>query len=71
MLRIADALDRDHEGRVRSLRCEINEKAVRIVAECSRESETAQWRVEERADLFEEEFGIKIQLVADTKSTQP
>ncbi|MGH9847169.1 MAG: Ppx/GppA phosphatase family protein, partial [Blastocatellia bacterium] len=70
MLRIADALDRDHEGRVRSLQCEINEKAVRIVADCSRESETAQWRVEERADLFEEEFGIKIELIAKTESTQ-
>ncbi len=65
ILRIADALDRDHEGRVRGLRCEVNEKAVRIVADCSRESETAQWRVEERADLFEEEFGVKVELIAD------
>jgi exopolyphosphatase / guanosine-5'-triphosphate,3'-diphosphate pyrophosphatase len=67
MLRVVDALDRDHEGRVRSLNCEINETVVRVTAICSRECETALWRVEERADLFESEFGRRIELIANTE----
>ncbi len=68
ILRIADAMDRDHEGRVRSLSCEIDENLVRITAICSRESEMALWRVEERADLFEAEFGRAIELSASIES---
>ncbi len=66
ILRLADALDRDHEGRVRSVSCEIDETVVRITAVCSRESETALWRVEERADLFQDEFGLQVELIVDT-----
>ena len=63
LLRLADALDRDHSGRVRNLRCEIGDNAVRIVALCSREAETMRWRLEERADLFTEVFGCEVELV--------
>lgn len=63
LLRLADALDRDHSGRVRNLRCEIGDNAVRIVALCSREAETMRWRLEERADLFTEVFGREVELV--------
>src|SRR5262249_26522900 len=45
LLRLADALDRDHAGRVRGLRCEIGDDVVRIVALCSREAETIRWRL--------------------------
>jgi exopolyphosphatase/guanosine-5'-triphosphate,3'-diphosphate pyrophosphatase len=69
ILRIADALDRDHEGRVRSVSCEIDENVVRITAVCSRESETALWRLEERADLFHNEFGREIELIAAPNSS--
>jgi exopolyphosphatase/guanosine-5'-triphosphate,3'-diphosphate pyrophosphatase len=63
ILRVADALDRDHAGSVRSLSCEINETVVRLTATCSGESETALWRVEERADLFQAEFNCQVELV--------
>jgi exopolyphosphatase / guanosine-5'-triphosphate,3'-diphosphate pyrophosphatase len=62
LLRLADALDRDHEGSVRELRCEIGAEEVRIVALCSREAETMKWRLEERADLFVEVFGREVEL---------
>jgi exopolyphosphatase/guanosine-5'-triphosphate,3'-diphosphate pyrophosphatase len=68
MLRIADALDRDHEGRVRSLSCEMDDTAVRITAVCTRESESAIWRVEERADLFQSVFDREIELVVSTET---
>jgi hypothetical protein len=63
MLRLADALDRDHEGSVRGLRCEIDDDEVRIVAICSREPDTMRWRLEERADLFHEVFGREVKLI--------
>lgn len=63
LLRLADALDRDHEGSVRGLRCEIGDDEVRIVALCSREAEAMRWRLEERADLFWEVFGREVELV--------
>ncbi len=63
LLRLADALDRDHQGHVRSLRCEIGDDVVRIIALCSREAETMRWRLEERADLFAEVFGREVELI--------
>jgi exopolyphosphatase/guanosine-5'-triphosphate,3'-diphosphate pyrophosphatase len=70
ILRIADALDRDHEGRVKGLTCEFGKETVRLIAACTRASETAQWRVEERADLFSEEFGRKLELIARSESAE-
>ncbi|HZS07812.1 MAG TPA: Ppx/GppA phosphatase family protein [Blastocatellia bacterium] len=64
ILRITDALDRDHQGRVRGLSCEIGKDVLRIIATCSRDSDVAQWRVEERSDLFSEVYGRKIELAA-------
>lgn len=62
ILRITDALDRDHQGRVRGLTCEIRKDLVRIVVNCARSSEAAQWRVEERSDLFREVYGPGVEL---------
>ena len=63
LLRLADALDRDHEGSVRGLRCEIEDDEVRILALCSREAEAMRRRLEERADLFTEVFGREVELM--------
>jgi exopolyphosphatase/guanosine-5'-triphosphate,3'-diphosphate pyrophosphatase len=63
LLRLADALDRDHEGSVRGLRCEIDDDEVRIVALCSREAEAMLRRLQERADLFTEVFGREVELI--------
>jgi exopolyphosphatase/guanosine-5'-triphosphate,3'-diphosphate pyrophosphatase len=71
LLRIADALDRDHEGRVRSVRAELATKAMRLFALCTRPSETTLWRMEERADLFEQEFGRRVELITETTASAP
>jgi exopolyphosphatase/guanosine-5'-triphosphate,3'-diphosphate pyrophosphatase len=68
ILRVADALDRNHDGRVRSLSCEIDDSVVRLTAHCSRESDPEFWRVEERADLFQTEFERQIELIVETDS---
>lgn len=69
LLRITDALDRDHQGRVRRLSCESGKDAVRLTAVCSQDYDTARWRVEERSDLFTEVFGKRIELVAVSASS--
>jgi len=61
LLRVADALDRDHEGRVRSLTCSYDDKKVSLTAVCSRVSDATQYRIEDRSDLFSEVFGRKIE----------
>ena len=71
LLRLADALDRDHEGHVRGLRCEIGEDEVRILATCSSEAETMLWRLEERADLFAEVFGREVELITTLDAAGP
>src|SRR5215475_1069452 len=71
LLRVADALDRDHEGHVRGLRCEIGDAGVRVVAICSREAETIRWRLEERADLFAEVFGREVELITALSAAEP
>jgi exopolyphosphatase/guanosine-5'-triphosphate,3'-diphosphate pyrophosphatase len=70
LLRLADALDRDHEGRVRGLHCEIGDASVRVIALCSREAETMRWRMEERADLFLEVFGRRVQLIPTIQAAE-
>jgi exopolyphosphatase / guanosine-5'-triphosphate,3'-diphosphate pyrophosphatase len=65
LLRIADALDRDHSGNVRNVRGEILPASVRLATVCSRTDEVAQWRLEERVDLFSEEFGRPIELITE------
>ncbi|MBO0858703.1 MAG: Ppx/GppA family phosphatase [Chloracidobacterium sp.] len=62
LLRLADALDCDHEGSVRELSCEVGAGKVRIVALCLREPETIRWRLEGRADLFVDVFGREVEL---------
>ena len=66
LLRITDALDRDHQGRVRGLSCEIGKETVRLLANCPGPGDAAQWHVEERSDLFTEVFGRKIEFEAVT-----
>src|SRR5262249_28099963 len=70
LLRLADAIDRDHEGHVRGLRCEIGDDEVRILALCSREAETMRWRLEERADLFAEVFGREVELITTLNAAE-
>lgn len=62
ILRITDALDRDHQGNVRSLSCELLDDKVKLIAVCAKESDATLWRVEERSDLFTEVFQRKIEL---------
>ena len=68
LLRLADTLDRDHEGSVLNLRCEIGETTVRLIANSSRDVETVRRRLEERADLFMQVFNHTLEFMPSTRS---
>ncbi|MGE0102202.1 MAG: HD domain-containing protein [Blastocatellales bacterium] len=62
ILRITDALDRDHQGNIQRIECELGEDKIILNAVCSKESDADLWRIDERSDLFREVYGRKIEL---------
>ena len=65
ILRIADALDRDHASRIKSVSCRYDDKTIYLTAHCTRANETTQYRIEERADLLREVFARKVELAIE------
>lgn len=65
LLRLADAFDRDHQGRVRKLDCRCDGARLRITALGARAAESALWRVEERADLLKDVFGLAVEVAVE------
>jgi exopolyphosphatase/guanosine-5'-triphosphate,3'-diphosphate pyrophosphatase len=73
VLRVADALDRNHDGRVQSLRCERADRQLQHTltcgSDCEREAAAAESKSEMelaaaggKRDLFEEVFGRRLEL---------
>lgn len=64
ILRVADALDREHLGRVEGVRGEIDEPRRRLVLHLRGEGdrELEEWTVREKGDLLREEFGLEVVL---------
>ncbi len=52
ILRVADALDRDHEGRIKSVGCKYDDDTIYLTAHCSRASDATRYRIEERVHIF-------------------
>jgi exopolyphosphatase/guanosine-5'-triphosphate,3'-diphosphate pyrophosphatase len=64
LLRIADALDQEHDSKVIGLQVEIDDK--RLVIKPNGESDMAleRWSVQRKAELFEEVAGLKVKLAS-------
>ncbi len=60
ILRIADALDRSHDGRVMDVTCELVDKTVRLVLHSAQTCEQELWAVEQKCDLFEQAFACEL-----------
>ena len=60
ILRVADALDRSHDGRVMDVTCEYLGDTVRLVLHSAQPCEQELWAVEQKRDLFEQEFACKL-----------
>ena len=62
LLRIADALDRSHEGRVTELFCDVRDDAVTIYAGSDSELPTETAALERKADMFRQVYRRDVQL---------
>jgi exopolyphosphatase / guanosine-5'-triphosphate,3'-diphosphate pyrophosphatase len=61
LLRIADRLDSDHRQSVTGLRVRVGSRKLFLSLKLIRSSELILWNVQHGTDLFEEEFGLKVQ----------
>ena len=63
ILRIADALDREHRGKVREVRANAGKTRVRLEVDGADDRELEEWTVMHKAELFREVFALDIVLV--------
>ncbi|HUR62477.1 MAG TPA: Ppx/GppA phosphatase family protein [Candidatus Thermoplasmatota archaeon] len=63
ILRVADALDRQHRGHVREVRCVHANGTTRLELQVQGDVQLEQWAVEKKGGLFERLFDTKIQVV--------
>ena len=62
VLRVADALDRSHQGRVSDLRVKKSDNEVTISCVCAGSLVLEELAMERKADLFREVFGLRVRL---------
>ena len=62
ILRVADALDRSHDSRVRDISCTIKGMIVYIQLHSDQSCDKEIWAAEQKSDLFEQAFGCKLSL---------
>ena len=62
LLRVADALDRSHQARVRDLQVEQSDEEVTIRCRCGGSLALERLAMERKADLFQEVFGLRVRL---------
>ncbi|MEW6366333.1 MAG: Ppx/GppA phosphatase family protein [Acidobacteriota bacterium] len=63
IIRIADALDRDHAGTVTPAAVSIEDGTIVIRVKARGEISLEQWAIRRKQDLFEEAFGYRVSLV--------
>ena len=66
LLRLADALDREHRQQVRAVRAEVHGDELRLVAEASGDLLLERWALERKADLFHDLYGLRVSLVVNS-----
>ena len=62
LLRVADALDRSHQGRVGDLHVSRSEDEITLACDCSASLALEELAMERKADLFREVFGLRVRL---------
>ncbi len=65
MLRIADALDRAHESRIRELRVEVTSRELVLWVKAPGELTIEEWALEQKADFFKSLYGLEVVLRRD------
>lgn len=67
LLRVADALDRQHKSKVHAVRCVRSAGRVRLELAVEGDIDLEEWAVERKGGLFERLFGHKVELAANHK----
>jgi len=62
ILRVADALDREHRRDVRSLRASRDADVVTLTLESAGDTALERWALEKKAPMFEREFGVRLRI---------
>ncbi|MFA6033891.1 MAG: Ppx/GppA phosphatase family protein [Myxococcota bacterium] len=62
MLRMADAMDFEHAGKPAAVTLSVKGGALRVAFPAGSRAELARWAVAKRAVIFEEVFGVKVQV---------
>lgn len=63
--RLADAMDRSHEGRIRNFKTSLRGDTLKLTIISSRKCDHELWAIDHKKDLFEEAFGVTVQVVKD------
>jgi exopolyphosphatase/guanosine-5'-triphosphate,3'-diphosphate pyrophosphatase len=73
ILRIADALDREHLGKVNGVRAEVDASKRRLVLHLSGDDdrELEEWTVRAKSDLLRDVFDLDVQLAGASASAKP
>ncbi len=69
ILRIADGLDRAHDAAVRDVRTMMQDTRIEIVAVLRRPSPTDLWGGQRKRGLFEETFGLEVEIIGEITET--
>jgi exopolyphosphatase/guanosine-5'-triphosphate,3'-diphosphate pyrophosphatase len=65
ILRLADAMDRSHESRIKNFKMVLRGGNIRLALHSSRRCDHEIWAIEHKKDMFEEAFGVTVELVQD------
>lgn len=63
ILRVADALDRSHQGKIKSLRARLGDKGVTLRVQAPSDLTFEPWALNRKSNLFKEVFGCPVTLV--------
>ncbi len=63
ILRLADAMDRSHESRIKNFKAILRGGNIRLALHSSRRCDHEIWAIEHKKDMFEEAFGVTVELV--------
>jgi exopolyphosphatase/guanosine-5'-triphosphate,3'-diphosphate pyrophosphatase len=65
ILRLADAMDRSHQSRVKNFKATIRRGRLRLELLSSRRCDHEIWAIENKKDMFEEAFGVPVDVVKE------
>ncbi len=62
ILRLADAMDRSHESRIKNFKAMLRGGKLRLSLQSARRCDHEIWAIEHKKDMFEEAFGVTLEL---------